>query len=194
MATLGENKIAVNLPAKLPWLVMGYRVPTLTTAHNKKTPYALTLCAYILSGGDSARFSTDLIRKEAVAVAADANYNRFHLHETLFSLSGIPASGHTTDQLKKAILAEIKRLQTTQVSAAELKRVKAQLIANRIYAHDSLMKQAFDLGRLEMDGLSWQESDDFTKKMNAVTPQEIQAVAKKYFIKNNLTVAELVPN
>lgn len=193
ISSLGEKKIYVDLPAKLPFLTMGYLVPTLVTTQDKKIPYALTMCAYILSAGNSSRFTIDLIHQNKIAVSAEANYDRFQLHETLFSLSGIPAPNHTNDQLKKAMLAEIKKLQTTLVSTAELNRIKAQVVASSVYQQDSLIKQALDLGRPEMDGMSWRESDDFTKNIGAITPEEIRLVAKKYFIKNNLTVAELVP-
>lgn len=191
--SLGEKKIVVNIKARLPLLVMGYQVPTLATDADNKEIYALLLCAHILSGGDSARFSADLIRKARVAVSAEAGYDRYDLHQSLFFLTGIPAPKYTTFNVQNAMLDEINLLKTTMASQEELNRAKAQLIASKIYENDSLLKQTFDLGVPEMVGLSWQESDHFADHIRAVTPKEIQAVAKKYFTKNNLTVAILVP-
>jgi zinc protease len=111
----------------------------------------------------------------------------------LFVLAGTPTPNHSVLVLKKALLDQIHRLQTTLVSADELNRVKAQLIASKVYQNDSLMKQAFDLGVPEMVGLSWHESDQFAEKIQLVTPQDIQNAAKKYLVPNNLTVAELIP-
>ncbi|OGT40838.1 MAG: hypothetical protein A3E81_05020 [Gammaproteobacteria bacterium RIFCSPHIGHO2_12_FULL_36_30] len=182
---LGEKDIIVNIPAQLPWLVMGYHVP----AHS----YTLLLIAQILSGGDSARLSDDLIREHAIAVEADANYSLYHLHGTQFIFSGTPTPKYSVLQLKNAFFDEVKRLHTTLVTQDELNRAKAQLIASRIYQNDSLMKQMFSLGEPEMVGLSWRESDQFAAKIQLVTPEDIRADAQKYFVKNNLTVAELIP-
>lgn len=190
---LGEKEIHVDIKAQLPWLVMGYQVPTLATDANKNEVYALLLCAQILSGGDSARFSTDLIRKLKIAVSAEASYDRYDLYKTLFVLSGTPTSNQNTLNLKNAIINEINRLKLSLVTLDELDRAKVQIIANKTYENDSLMKQAFDLGVPEMVGLSWRESDHFAEHVRAVTPQEIQAVAKKYFTQDNLTVAYLAP-
>jgi zinc protease len=183
--SLGEKTIQVHRPAQLPWLIMGYQVPA--------SSYTLMVCAKILGGGNSARFSNDLVRKNQIAVEADASYSFYHLHQTLFMLSGTPTPKQSINGLKNAFFHEIKRLQTTLVSQDELNRVKAQLIASRIYQNDSLLKQAFDLGQPEMVGLSWESSKQFAEKVQLVTPEDIRAAAKKYFTKNRLTVAELVP-
>lgn len=183
--SLGKKEIEVHLPAQLPWLIMGYQVPT--------SSYALMLCADILSDGDSSRLSTDLVRHNSIAVEADAEYNRYNLHQTLFLLAGTPTPNQPVLTLKNALFNQIHRLQTTLVSEDELNRVKAQLIAGKVYQNDSLMKQAFELGVPEMVGLSWHEADQFAENIQRVTPQDIQNAAKKYLIPNNLTVAELVP-
>ncbi|OGT43134.1 MAG: peptidase M16 [Gammaproteobacteria bacterium RIFCSPHIGHO2_12_FULL_40_19] len=181
----GKKEIQVHLPAQLPWLIMGYQVPT--------SSYALMLCADILSGGQSSRLPTDLIRHNTIAVEAEAEYSRYNLHQTIFLLAGTPTSNHSVLALQKALFQQIQRLQTTLVSTDELNRVKAQLIASKVYQNDSLMRQVFELGVPEMVGLSWRESDQFAEKIQRVTPEDIQRAAKEYFTKENLTVAELVP-
>lgn len=181
---LGEKEIKVHLPAQLPWLVMGYHVPA--------SSYTLLVISQLLSGGDSSRLSKDLIRNHKIAVEADAEYGLYHLHGSEFILSGTPTPNHAVLSLKNALLDEIHRLQTTLVSQDELNRVKAQLIASHIYQNDSLMKQAFDLGEPEMVGDSWRLSDQFAAKVQLVTPEDIREAAQKYFVGDNLTVAELV--
>ena len=49
------------------------------------------------------------------------------------------------------------------------------------------------IGILETVGLDWRLSDDYVKNIQAVTADQVQAVAKKYFINKTLTVAELLP-
>lgn len=183
--SLGEKTVVVHLPSQLPWIIMGYHVPP--------TSYTLLVLANILGGGQSARLTNDLVRQNAIAVEADAEYHFYHLHGTQFIFSGTPAPKYTVLQLKKSILDEIHQLQTTRVSQDELNRVKTQLIASRIYKNDSLMQQANELGKPEMIGQSWKENKYFAEKIQLVTPEDIQAAARDYFRKNNLTVAILEP-
>ena len=52
---LGERRINVKLPAELPILMMGYKVPSLRTADEPWKAYALEVLASILSGSESSR-------------------------------------------------------------------------------------------------------------------------------------------
>jgi len=193
MTALGIRETHVVLPAKLPWLVMGYNVPEITTAKEKWVPYALVVASAVLEAGDSARFSRVLVRKKQIAVEATAGYNPYYLHDGLFTMTAIPTSNHSLSDLKSAILQQVNLLKATQVSQAELNRIKAQVIADTVYQQDSLMSQAFDIGVPEIVGLSWKVSRDYVNAINRVTSQQVQMVAKRYFRTNNLTVATLQP-
>ena len=46
---------------------------------------------------------------------------------------------------------------------------------------------------VEAIGRSWQEGDQIAEKLAQVTPEQIQAVARKYLVDSNLTVAVLDP-
>ena len=190
---LGERDITVNIPARLPWLIMGYPVPELTTAKETWQPYALDLLANVLSSGDSSRLPHDLIRGKQLALSATASYEPFCLHDDLFTLSGVPAKNVTLMQLKQAYLNEITQLQQTPVSQSELDRVKAQFIAADTYQKDSLMYQMYDIGVPEAIGLPWTTTQDYIDHIKAITPAQIQAVAKHYLTPNTLTVGLLVP-
>jgi zinc protease len=79
------------------------------------------------------------------------------------------------------------------VSEQELKRVKTQLIAGQIYKRDSIFGQAMEIGGMEMTGISHTKIDRIIEKLGAVTTQQVQAVAQKYFRDDELTIATLVP-
>jgi zinc protease len=96
-------------------------------------------------------------------------------------------------QLKDALLKEIKTLKETLVTADELKRVKAQVIAGEVYERDSIEHMATLLGSLEATGIGYQLMDEYVPEVLAVTAEQIQRVAKKYLISDHLTVAELIP-
>jgi len=107
---MGVRKVVVNAPAKLPILLMGFNVPSLKTAKQKWQAYALFEAAYVLGGGSSSRFTTELIRGQQIAVAASSDYNLFRLHDNLFVVSGIPAATANVGQLGKAFWAQLNRL------------------------------------------------------------------------------------
>ena len=88
---------------------------------------------------------------------------------------------------------ELIELQTKPVTAKELQRIKAQVISSDVYEKDSVFYQGMIIGILETVGLSWEMADDYVERVQAVTPEQIMQVAKKYLIEDRLTVAELEP-
>ncbi len=190
---IGHKRIDVEAPAKLPYLMMGYKAPVVLTTEEDWEPYALDVLANVLDGGDSARLTSELVRGSEIAVSAGAGYDAFDRMEGLFLFSGIPSNGHSVETLEKALREEVKKLQDKPVSQEELDRVKAQIRAEKIYEQDSIFYQAMQIGVLETIGLSWKEADKYLPAIEAVTAEQVQAVASKYLVDERLTVAELVP-
>jgi len=79
------------------------------------------------------------------------------------------------------------------VTQQELNRVTASVIAADVYQRDSMFYQAMQIGQLETMGYSWRLLKEYPEKLKTVTSEQIQAVAKKYLVKDNLTVATLDP-
>ncbi len=190
---LGVRKMTVKVPAKLPSLVMGYKVPVLKTAENEWEAYALEVLAGVLDGGSSARLSSALVRGKQIAVSAGAGYGLTSRMSDLFELEATPAEGKTVDQLEVALKDEIKKLQQNLISTEELQRIKAQVLASDIYQKDSNFYQAMEIGTLETVGLGWQKADEYVSKINQVTAEQVRDVAKKYLIDNHLSIAYLEP-
>ena len=67
------------------------------------------------------------------------------------------------------------------------------MVASKIYERDSVFYQAMQLGMLEKVGLDWRLNDEAVDRLKAVTPEQVQEVAKKYLIEDNLTFARLDP-
>lgn len=190
---LGEQRIKVHQPAHLPYGIWGYAVPSLKAGSSSKEPFALMVLGAILDGGDSARFPKELVRRDRIAASANTYYDPFKKYATHFIVVGTPAEGHTIDELEVAITKQIERLKTELVAETELARVKAQVLAQEVYGRDSMSDQAIRLGMLETVGLPWQLSDQVVEKISAITVEDIQQVAQKYFQSPRLTVAELIP-
>jgi zinc protease len=185
--------VEFKVPAKLPYVLMGYKVPSLNTAQNRDEAYALEVLAGVLDGGDSARLSRNLLRGSQLAASAGAGYDRTNRLDGFLTLSAIPVSGVDTEQLITALTAEVARLQEEPVSETELSTVRAQVVAADVYQRDSVFYQAMELGMLETVGLGWRVQQEYISRIEAVTPAQIQAVARKYLTPERLTVAVLIP-
>lgn len=189
----GLRRLVVKAPAEVPYLMMGYKAPALITAKDDWEPYALEVLAGILDGGDSARFTRELVRGQQIATSAGAGYGLNDRQESLFMLDGSPAKGHDIAALEAALRAQIALLRDKPVSVAELERVKAQVLADHVYQEDSVFYQAMRIGTLESVGLGWQRMDEYLPRIQAVTAEQVQKVARKYLIDDHLTIAVLEP-
>ncbi len=190
---LGDRRITVRLPAELPTLMMGYKVPSLRTADEPWKAYALDVLANVLDGGTSARISRELVRGQEIAAGAGVGYDLMARHDTLLMLQGTPAQKRSIAELESALLKQIERLQTQRVSGKELARIKAQVTASKVYELDSVFYQAMQIGMLETVGLDWREADRYLANIEAITPEQVRQVAREYLTSQNLTVAILEP-
>ena len=193
----GTQRLTVELPAKLPYLIMGYKVPVLTpdivNGDTEWEMYALEVLAGVLDGGQSARFSKNLVRGQEIASSAGAGYGMTSRHETLFTLSAVPNEGVEVDVLEFALREEVSTIKSQLPDEGELDRVKAQVVASQVYQQDSMFYQAMEVGMLDTIGLPWQIKDDYVEKILAVTALQVQQVANKYLTDERLTVAILNP-
>jgi len=191
---LGERRVVVKAPAKLPYLLMGYHVPPVINPESDWEPYALEVLAGVLSGNPAARLNQSLVRDTQLAIDVDAGYDLLARgRQSLFSLDGTPSEGKTVLELEQALIQEVEKIKKTGISPQELERVKAGVIAADVYQRDSMFYQGMQLGTIETIGLSWKMLEDYPNKLRAVTAEQVQAVAKKYLHQDNLTIATLDP-
>ena len=189
----GETRVVVKAPAKEPYLAFGYKTPVLLSAEQEWEPFALDMLASILDGGSSARFSRELMRGREIAVSADADYSAFSRLPGMLLVDGSPAPGTDIGELEQALREQVDRLKEELVSEQELERIRAQVVASKVYELDSVFYQAMQIGILETVGLDWRLLDQYVDRIKAVTPEQVRAVARKYLTDDALTVAVLEP-
>ncbi len=195
---LGAKRLKVKRPAELPYLMMTYKTPVIKPGSEDDEnwswePYALEVLAAIIDGGNSARFSSRLVRGSEVASSASAGYRMASRLDNLFLFSGTPSKDKTIQDLEVAFRNEILDIQNNPVTEAELQRVKAQVISSDVYEKDSVFYQAMIIGTLETIGLSWRLADKYVERVKSVTAEQVMEVAKKYLVDDRLTVSELDP-
>ncbi len=189
----GILRVEVEAPAQNPILLLGFKVPVLKTSDEPWKAYALEVLASVLDSGDSARLTRELVRGRQIAAGAGAGYGLYSGRNSLLTLSGVPAQGHTVDELEQALLEQVRRLRDQPVDRDELERIKAQVTASKVYERDSVFYQAMQIGSLETVGLGWPTADEYVEKVEAVTPEQVQQVAREFLKADSLTIARLNP-
>jgi zinc protease len=175
-----------NVP--LPAIGMTYLVPS------EKSPdaEALQVAASILAQGESSRLYHSLIYEQQIAQSADATPD---LREDagVFSFNLILASGKRPEDLERALLAEIKKVQDAPVSAAELEKAKNQLVTNEVRQRETSSGKALALGSASVLLGDPNRVNTDLAKLQAVTAADVQRVMKKYFTEANRLVIYYLP-
>ncbi len=190
---VGVKRIVVKAPAQLPNILMAYHAPTLRDPETEWKPYALQMLAGVLDGNESARLNKALVREQQLASSVGVSYDAISRGPSQFLLEGTPSEGKTVADLEAGLRAQIALLVSDGVSEEELKRVKAQVTASEVYKLDSLFYQAMQIGQLESSGMGHLAIPLMLKKLQAVTAQQVQDVAREFIQDDQLTVAVLDP-
>ncbi len=189
----GETRVEVKVPARQPYLMMGYKTPIVGQSAESWEPYALHVLSSVLDGGESARLSRELVRGSGIAASAGAEYGSYSRLPGMLLLDGTPTDGHTVAEVEQALRQAVATLREELIEADELKRVVTQAVASKVYEADSLFYQAMEIGVLETIGLDWRLIEKEIEALKAVTPEQVRTVARRYLVDENLTVATLKP-
>jgi zinc protease len=185
----GERRFLLKREAQVPFVMIGYRVPNFTSEDS----YALDILDSILSHGKSARLYQSLVYEQKSALAVGSEYSLLQADPGLFYFYALVSPGQKPESVEDALHQEIKRLQTDPPSEQELQRAKNQVEATHVFEQDSNFRHAMLLGQAESVGAGWRKIDQFVEQIRAVTPKDIQRVARQYLIEDNRTVGTLIP-
>ncbi len=191
----GERRLVMHSKdAKVPYVLLGYQLPSAATAQQRDEVYALMVLASILDGGKGARLSQELVRDQRIAASAGAGYSAVARLDSLFVLDAVPSNAEVaTDPLVKALREQVQRLQIELVDTETLERAKNLLLADHLYQLDSMFYQAMQIGMLETAGVDWHMLELYPAEIRAVSAANVQAVARKYLVPSRLTVGILLP-
>jgi len=172
----------------LPAVGLTYLIPRQADADSD----ALRVADAILSAGESSRLYNSLVYNQQVAAEVES---RAELREdvSLFVLTAILSEGKKPDDVERAVLAEVKKLQDTPVTAAELEKAKNQLITDQLRQRETSNGKAIALGEAAvLLGDAARVNTDLAR-LQAVSPADIQRVMKKYFTQSNRLVLHYLP-
>lgn len=184
----GERRVVVEKQAQLPIVMMAYHV-----GNSMDPDYpVLDVIETLLSNGRSSRFNSKLVEKEQLALFVGAN-NPMNFDPGLFTVTGQPRSGVSAEKLEESVVAELERLKNEPVSATELDKARNLILADFYRQLKTIAGKANLIGQAENYFGGYAKLFDYDQRINKVTAEDIQRVAKKYFTAQNRTVATLKP-
>jgi len=172
----------------LPAVVIGYKMP----ARYAPDAYPLDLASNILAGGESSRLYQSLIYKDQIAVES-AGFGNFTEDPNLFWAFAIMNPGHSAPDGEKAILRVLDGLKNEPVDAKELQKAKNQEISSFILGRDTDEEKAVAIESVAVIGKNPDLVNTELDRYLAVTPADIQRVAKEYFVPQRATVLIVTP-
>jgi zinc protease len=96
------------------------------------------------------------------------------------NIGGLYVTAVDANQAIKVMLDEIAGLQNAQVRPEDIQAVVAQVLTNYYLSQETNAAQAGELAQFEMIGGGWRHSVEFIERLKAVTPADVQNVARKY--------------
>ncbi|NVN90027.1 MAG: insulinase family protein [Desulfuromonadales bacterium] len=179
----GERRIEVVAESE-PTLLLGFHKPAISAADD----YVFDVVSTVLGHGRTSRLYKKLVLESQIATDVsvfDAPGSRF---PNLLVFNSNPRAPHTIREVEQVILAELERLKKEPVSERELQRVLNGIDfeeARRMGTNGGLAR---NLTEYEALTGSWRYMSEYRRKVAAVTPADIQRVARTYFTQENRMV------
>ena len=153
---------------------------------------ALYVANAVLSSGESSRLYNSLIYQQQLAADVGSNFEARE-DVSLFVLTAVLSEGKKTEDAEKSLLAEIKKLQDTTLSAAELEKAKNQIITSQLRQRETSNGKALALGEAAVLLGDPARVNTDLGRLQAVTAADVQRVMKKYFTDTNRMVLYYLP-
>lgn len=185
---MGERRVTVRFDAKTQ-AIIGFHKPV----REGNTDYVFDVIDYILMRGRTSRFYKSLVLEQGIASSVSAWEGPGRRYPNLYMLQAIPREPHTIGELETAIYAEMERLKTVPLTAAELEKVINNVEADYLRGLQSNSGIAHYMSEYAIIEGDWRKMVQYVDNIRTVTPDDVMAVAKKYFTPDNRTVATLVP-
>ncbi len=183
-----EKRVTLEQPWPLPAVVVAHHI----TYDGNPDSYPLHMASKILSDGQSSRIYRKLVYETGLALTAFGGGNIIE-HPNLFFAVGIVQPGHTPEEVEKALIAELDRMASEQVTAHELERAKNQFARDYILARETIQEKASQLAHAVVIHNDIRTADGEFDIFQHITAADIQRVAKKYFTPTNRLVLTIMP-
>jgi len=145
----------------------------------------------ILSRGGSGRLLVNIREKRGLAYDIAAYEDNFLDTGCIFSHAGL--NSQKLEEAIKAILDEFKKLKEEKIGDKELKKAKEYLKGSFLLSMDDCENVASWLGEQALFDKKIKTPEEKIKEIEKVTPEQIQKLSQKLFVKEKLNLALIGP-
>jgi predicted Zn-dependent peptidase len=182
-----RREITVYRDVPAPQLIMAFH----TGGRESRDFYILDLLTDILSGCDSGRFPSSLVRRKELFSDADI-YLSGEIDPGLVIFSGRLKSGIDIKKAEAEVMNELNKLASEPVTAAELEKARNRYESLRLLSYLSASNKAFSLAFHELLGDADGINTEIDRYMS-VTAGEIIDSSARTFSPDNCSVIHYLP-
>ena len=169
------------------YFALGFHIPSL----KDKDTYALDLLAACLGQGESSRLQQELRLKQGLVSSIYA-YAFTPKDPGLFVIGGA-FQPKAIEHGIEGIARELSRIKEAGVTEEELRKAKVMVETDFTYDRETVEGEAGKLGYFEMIRGDATKEKGYLQEISRVGTAEIQAVARRYLLQENLTLCVLMP-
>ncbi|MBU2866548.1 M16 family metallopeptidase [Pacificibacter marinus] len=176
-----------------PYVTRSY-IATERNPGDQSEAAALEFLASLLGGdGATSYLGQALMFEDPKAIYVSAFYNGTSVDLGSFGLVIAPVPGVSLEEAEIALDATIAKFLEEGVDLEQFDRLKTQLRASLIYEQDNIESLARGYGQDLTIGLSIEDVKAWPEVLDAVTPEDVMAAARRVFNKSNAVTGFLMP-
>lgn len=197
----GQRRVALRAPAQNAFVMMAYKSPSMreelgpmSTSHQPaRDLVALQVLSSLLDDPGTGRLSKRLVREERVAIGVGVDAEGVSRSPGLFVVDVTASPGVSLASLQDKVKQELARVAAEGVEEKELIRVKRQAKAGQVFKQDSTFSLAMEAARLLLAGRPLADADNWLAVLDDIKSEDLQRVARSFFVDHQLTVLEFEP-
>ncbi len=173
---------------QLPAVITGFRIP----AEGTPDYYPVSMLSTLLAQGQSSRLYRALVDEQQKALQIGAF--PFGLEDSgvnvVFALVNV---GGDIDELETALQSEIAKVRDGLIGEKEFQKLKNQVENDFVTGNSTIARRAESLANYHMYFGDANLINTEIERYMAVTREDIQRVANKYFVKDNSVTLQYLP-
>lgn len=154
--------------------------------------YALDLLAAILGQGESSILVEELRDKQQLVSSVSASSDTPHYVDGTFTID-MELPPDKLDEAKAAVMAQIQQIKKEGVSAERLQSAKTQVRTARAFRQQTSQAVAESMATDFLATGDPHFSDRYVERMQAVSGEQVKAMAEKYLDASRLITTALIP-
>jgi zinc protease len=169
---------------------MVFAWPTVKLSHPDM--YALDVAAYILGEGESSRLVQRLKYEKQLVLSVNTASDTPNYVTGIFVVMAA-SQPETWQKASDEILGEVYRLHDELISPEELAKAKKQKAAELVFGRQTVKQAADGMGRSFLSAGDPLFDKTYVEGIQKVTPEQVQEVARRYFVPQRLNRVTIAP-